>query len=251
MTVETTPTGGPTTAMAIGVGLWVFFGWCWVTAQRRRRGRLVAAFGLVVAAAFGGGVLVSLLDGTVGLSSVGALSGAGLVVAGGLVWRRAATLPLVDHLVAGGLAGLSVARIGCLFEGCDFGRPTDLGPAVVYGDETRAWAVHVAEYGLATNSAESLAVHPFAAYLAGWGLICAGIGEWLRRRGGPPGRAGAVAAIAFLVGGGAIEWLREPVTVWQLAEGWSVYPVLYWLGAGVVAAGWWQLTSGAASGDAR
>ena len=88
----------------------------------------------------------------------------------------------------------------------------------------------------------SLAVHPFGGYLAAWGVVSVVVGEWCRRRGGAAGWAAMVAATVFLVGGGAIEWLREPLTVVRIGEMISAYPFLYWIGA-VATAGlglWFQ-----------
>lgn len=239
MTIEVAATDWPVGAMAVGLGIWVFFGWCWVTAGVRMRAGAVAAFGLVVASAFVLGAGVSWLQAGPGLSSLGAGAGAVLAVGVGLVARPEPTRRLLDGLVPGGIAGLAVARAGCLFEGCDFGRLADSGLAVVYPADTRAWTVHVGEYGLSATSPTSLAVHPFGAYLAVWGLICAVGGEWLRRRTDSVGRAAVYSATGFVVGGGLIELVREPATVPTLGDGWSVYPLAYWAAAaGLVA--WWR-----------
>lgn len=229
----------PVSSVAVGAGIWVFFGWLWWNTPPNRRGQMLAGFGLVTTAAFAGGLVGSLLVSTVGLSSLGAIAGAALAMAG---WSRAINSNqwwLIDGMVPAGIAGLSVARVGCLFDGCDFGRIAEWGPAVAYGPESRAWEVHVAEYGLGVMDTASYAVHPFAAYLAGWGLMSAVVGEWLRRRSDRSGNAAVATALLFLAGGGAVEWLREPATVPPSGTGWTVYPFVYWLGTVVIGAAWW------------
>ena len=91
-----------------------------------------------------------------------------------------------------------------------------------------------------------MAVYPFAGYLAVWGLGCAVFGQWWRRRGAGDGKAAVVSGLAFLIGGGAIEWLREPATVVNIADGVSVYPLIYWLAAvaAVVGSRWSKFGSG-------
>lgn len=219
------------TAMGAGVGLWVFFGWCLITARRGQRLWLVAVFGLTAAASFAGAFGWARLAGDGGLSSLGAMGGAAVAVVGAVrPWHRE-NRRLLDRLIPGGLAGLAVARAGCLFDGCDFGRVTEFWPSVVHEATTPAWQVHVAEYGLAPQSDYTLSVHPFALYLAVWGLVSALFGEWLRRRHTGPGAAAMASAALFFAGGGMIEWLREPTTALQLGDGILVYPWVYWSAA--------------------
>ncbi len=227
----------------VSVGTLVFLGWVLFAAPSGQRRDVLAAFGLIVAGAFSGGLAHGFIaSGGLALSSLGALAGgaAGLALSA-LVWRWR-TLEMADLVVPGGIAGLAVARLGCLFDGCDFGRPAQVGMAVIYDRDTRAWAYHVVEYELSPASPVSLAVHPFAAYLAIWGLISAAMGEVIRRRTGTAGYGALTGAALFLVGGGVIEWWREPATVPNLVEGLSVYPFIYWIGAAVVVVMGWNLT---------
>lgn len=237
--VEIDSGGLPLSSMAIGLGMWVFFGWCWVTTRERSlRTEVLAMLGLAAAAAFAGGYGGARIVGEVGLSSLGAIVAATALILFLPLERGVDRWRLLDHLVPGGVAALSVARLGCLFQGCDFGVPTNGAWGVVYDSGTRAWATHVDYLRLSPHSELSLAVHPFALYLGGWGLIAAGLGEWKRRRGGRPGQAMFLSAGVFLAGGGVIEWLREPITVPQIAGGMSVYPFLYIFGALAALAGW-------------
>ncbi len=172
-----------------------------------------------------------MLVGEAGLSSLGGIAASAVILLFVAPPWQVEKRWLLDGLVPGGIAGLSLARMGCLWEGCDFGGLTEGPLAVVHGAGTRAWEVQVTHYELSPASAVSDPVHPFAAYLALWGLMAAVAGEWWRRRENRPGRAAMVGAIIFFAGGGAIEWLREPETVIQLADGVSAYPSLYWAGA--------------------
>ena len=243
--IELTQFAGGASGMAIAAGMWVFVVWCWMTGGQDR-GRVVSAGGLMAAGGVGASVLSGWLVGGFGLSSLGAIAGGtavGLALVGPFRFVDSGDL---DCLIPAGVAGLSVARLGCLVEGCDFGRIGEVGPTVVYGSGSRAWEYHVAEYGLSPMSSTSMAVYPFAGYLAIWGLGCAVFGQWWRRRGAADGKAAVVSGVAFLIGGGAIEWLREPATVVNIVDGVSVYPLIYWLAAvaAVVGSRWSKFGSG-------
>ena len=222
----------PASSAAIGVGVCVFFVWCWLSTRNHRfRLEIIALLGFSGVAAFLGGLLLPWLVGESGLSSLGALMGAGLVLLAlplrtGLDRWRAA-----DHLVPAGIAGLSVARLGCLFEGCDFGKVTGGDWGVVHEAGTRAFDAHVIFYQMSPFEAGSLSVHPFALYLALWGIAAAGVGEWRRSKGDGPGASAMLAAAVFFFGGAVIEFFREPQMVHQVVDGVSVYPVLYFGGA--------------------
>lgn len=234
---------GSATAIGVGVGLWVILGWSWIGVQRGRRLQVMALYGLVCATALGVGVLWPWWVGNGGASSLAAIGGATVALAVFVRPWHKETRWMMDHLVPGGIAGLSVARVGCVFDGCDFGRITESAPSVIHEVNTRAWEVHVVEYGLSIDSTQSLPVHPFALYLAAWGVLAAAFGEWMRRRRHGAGAAAMASAAVFFAGGGFIEWLREPVTVPALAEGVPVYPLLYWIGAAVAAAIGWKFRS--------
>ncbi len=199
---------------------------------------MVVHFGLVTTAAFAGGWGLSMVLGASGLSSIGAAIGGGTALVVLAPFWTASGRRALDVLVPGAIAGVSVARLGCLFEGCDFGRLADGPMSVAYGPSSRAWEVHVLEYGLSIESPVSLAVHPFGGYLAFWGLGCAVVGQWWRRRSGRAGSGAVVAAALFFGGGGAIEWLREPATVARWTDGVSVYPAVYWTIAAAIIGGW-------------
>lgn len=233
--------------LLIGLGLWVFVAWVWVgTRGRDLRGEALAVGGIVLAASFLGGWVGSALVGESGLSSLGALAGgaSAIILAPGtklVSWQERA-----DELVGPGLAALGVARMGCFFTGCDFGRPTTGGWGVVYGARTRAWETQVIELGLSPYSDQTGPLHLFALYLGGWGLLSAFVAVILSRGGLKPGQAGCFSAAFFLTGGAIIEYTREPATVLQLSPGLSVYPFIYVVGGIIaVAAGFYCAPRGA------
>lgn len=74
----------------------------------------------------------------------------GLSLYGGLFGMMAGSLPLLwalalpfgcfwDALALGTLAGIAVAKVGCLFNGCCHGRPTDHWSGAVLPDEKGVW----------------------------------------------------------------------------------------------------------------
>lgn len=224
----------PIGPLFVALGMLAMLGWLVVATERRRWGDILAVYGLVGAAAVGTSLVVGRgLSGAWNLSSLGAMAGGVLgLVCAVVLTRSEGMADLADRFVPAGLVGLAVARLGCLWAGCDFGRRHAEGIWTVdYGRHSRAWAVHMLEYDLAPTSTTSYSVYPFAAYLAIWGLVAAIVGEGLRRRQARAGRPALAAALVFLIGGGIIEWWREPATVPTIGDNWSVYPLIYWAGA--------------------
>ncbi|MFP4598688.1 MAG: prolipoprotein diacylglyceryl transferase family protein [Persicimonas sp.] len=239
----------PSQSVLIGVGLLVAAAVALCVGWMRRvpLSDVTALFGLsVVSAAVGSRLCWVMLDPAAGWTmllehpmaivdlsrgghnSFGALGGAALAV--GLwykdLWledgRRGAAsrgvgatraLSMLDALVPAGLAGLSMARLGCLFDGCDFGRATALGWAVQHSQGTRAFAWH-AQQGLVEAGAQwSAAVHPFGAYLAAGTLLIAAVAvAALASTEVTPGRVATWAASAYLILRLVVEWTREPTT---------------------------------------
>jgi hypothetical protein len=228
--------------MALGAGALAFFALLYGLSRWTQgiedSSRVVALAGLVGAGALAGGLGGAWAVGELGLSSLGAMVGVGLTL-----WLAPSALGLRrelawDLMIPAGVVWLAIARLGCLFEGCDFGRITEGGWGVVHPSGTRAWTFHVAAYDLSMVARTSHPVHPFALYLSVWGIFSAGVGVWLMRRGAARGQAGLATAALFLAGGGLIEWLREPLTVPRLGEETSLYPLLYALGATIAFLMW-------------
>jgi phosphatidylglycerol:prolipoprotein diacylglycerol transferase len=139
-----------------------------------------------------------------GQSVFGVLAG-GTLAGGAYLWMRGESL--LDHadLAAPAVAlGYAVARVGCFFDGDDFGAASALPWAVRYGPGTDAWAAHAARGWIASNATASLAVHPVQLYLA---LAGFSIFLYLHRRSLPRGAAVGTAALAY----GAARLLLEPL----------------------------------------
>lgn len=273
----------PSQSVLIGVGLLaaaavaLCVGWM----RRVPLSEVLALFGLsVVAAAVGSRISWVMLDPAVGWAmifehpmaivdlsrgghnSFGALGGAALAV--GLwykdLWRAGTrrdrrsdrsprgshgvrALSMLDALVPAGLAGLSMARLGCLFDGCDFGKTTALPWAVHHSPGTRAFAAH-AEQGLVEAGAQwSVAVHPFGAYMAAGTLLIAAVAvAVLAKTEVASGRVAAWAASAYLALRLVVEWTREPTTASMAIPGSSVHQLLAVAGLAAVALVVWRLT---------
>lgn len=236
--------GDPAGSMALGIGLWVSLTVVWWGATADNRWSVVAWWGWTVAAALAGGVAITALRGELGLSSRGGALGV-LVLWGGAwtmsVWRGGDRLNACwrtfDALTPGLLLGLASARVGCLLDGCDVGRPTDMPWAVAHADGTRAFDAHVVHYEVSPLAQTTASVHPLGLYLALWGGICAGLGLWYRWRSRRAGLATVVALVTFGVGGFAIEWLREPSMAMVVGDV-LAYPWLYLGGSALVMVGW-------------
>jgi prolipoprotein diacylglyceryltransferase len=147
-----------------------------------------------------------------GFASFGLLGGAGLVA---LVYvhrrgfERAA--PVLDVVVPAGFLALSIARLGCLANGCDFGAPTDGSWGLRYPSGTPVWELHQS-LGLVEDRATwSAPTHPLPLYLAGgtWGLVLGG--EWLSSTGLLPSGTRAIGvATGYLAWRGWVETMRDP-----------------------------------------
>lgn len=106
---------------------------------------------------------------------------AAVVVALVYLWRHRMPMWTVTDVFAPGIAlGHVIGRMGCLFAGCCFGRPTDVPWAITFTDRYAAENV-----GTPLN----VALHPTQLYEAGAELLILGFLLRLERRGRPfPGR---------------------------------------------------------------
>jgi phosphatidylglycerol:prolipoprotein diacylglycerol transferase len=175
-----------------------------------------------------------------GHSSFGALVGASLVVG---LWLRASVsgargrqaLAGLDALAAGGLAGLALARLGCLANGCDFGKPTDLAWAVRHGPRTDAFRAHLERGWIGIDAVLSAPVHPFALYLVVGTLAIVAWAVWaIVRRRFAPGRVAVWAAGVYLSWRFVAEWTRDEATVLMIAAGLNIHHLIAAVGLGVL-----------------
>lgn len=238
------PSGGVSQSMLIGLGMWVAFAYLWTFAPRFgvRRDAAIACFGAggvggVVGArgmwwftqavsqggAGGGGFFgrevfwAALNPMTPGYSSLGFLAGAGMVVWGMDRWGqedRGSRGRLLDVVVLAGLLGLVFARLGCVFNGCDFGRVSgEHWFSIRYARGSLAWQQHLVDGLIGSEQMWSLPTHGFALYSAGGTLLVViAVSLWAWRRAGEQMLGGVVARraiFAFCCIQFALEFLRE------------------------------------------
>lgn len=195
LTIE--PGVGPSQSVLIGLGILAAFAYLLVMSPRAGLSRtdVLAAVGIsgVVGAVgsrvaylvirvlhghdiFKGGVAAWFDPGGAGHNSLGFLAGATL---GLWVWTAVQETNahqdderwrMLDVMAPAGLLALALARIGCLFNGCDFGRVADVPWAVRFAAPMQAWQHHHARGLVGLNDALSLPTHPFALYL-GTGML--------------------------------------------------------------------------------
>ncbi|OIP31039.1 MAG: hypothetical protein AUK47_23410 [Deltaproteobacteria bacterium CG2_30_63_29] len=141
-----------------------------------------------------------LLIASGGFSSLGVYAGATAAVVLFLRWRGESLLEIPDLLAPGLLVGAAIARMGCLFNGCDFGRVS--GQAWLglrYPRGTAAFS-YLEDAGLVGAYHQvGLPMHPFPLYEAVPTLVL-GLSAWflpnLFGRGGGQRLAGC--AIGYL-----------------------------------------------------
>ena len=128
-----------------------------------------------------------------------------LCAAAFLRWRGERVLPFSDAAAPALAAAYAIGRLGCFFNGDDFGAVSSAPWAVAYGPATAAFDAHAARGWIDAAAATSLPVHPVQLYsaLAGVTLFLA-----LRSTRGAPGRRTALLMIGYGASRFCLEWLR-------------------------------------------
>jgi phosphatidylglycerol:prolipoprotein diacylglycerol transferase len=168
-----------------------------------------------------------------GLVFYGGLVGAALAC---VVYARVRKLPLwkVADILAPSIAlGSVFGRIGCLLNGCCFGRVCDLPWAIRYPVNSYAWDQHHAS-GLVGERDLSLPVHPTQVYdsLLNLGLYLAL--AWLYRRKKFDGQVFATYLLCYAVTRSFVELFRGDYTAAHIHGG--LTPA-HWVSLGIFAAG--------------
>jgi phosphatidylglycerol:prolipoprotein diacylglycerol transferase len=177
------------------------------------------AYSLVVVAligAFIGGLLLGFVDYNYwdygwdllarGKSFCGCLAGGAVAAVAFLRWKRLSVARYGDVLVTALALAYAIGRIGCFFNGCDFGVRTDLPWGVQYPPGTEAYVDHFSRGWIALGAASSLPVHPVQLYAAAAGLVMFLV--LVRRKPSWPGQRIWLFAILYGIYRFCIEWLR-------------------------------------------
>jgi phosphatidylglycerol---prolipoprotein diacylglyceryl transferase len=105
-----------------------------------------------------------------GKSFCGGLAGGAVAAAIFLAWRKVSVARYGDVLVTALPLGYAIGRVGCFFNGCDYGIVTQLPWAVRYPPGTEPYAAHLERGRITSDQVLSLSVHPVQLYAAAFGL---------------------------------------------------------------------------------
>ena len=143
-----------------------------------------------------------------GRAAYGGLLAALLVPAIYLRRRPGAVLAFFDRAVVPMGISFAFVRVGCLLEGCDYGRPTALPWGLRFPPGSLAARAH-AMAGWVPDGGFSLPVHPTELYESLLGIVALGVAlPVLLRRSERDGRAFAVWMTVYAVGRFGLELLR-------------------------------------------
>jgi phosphatidylglycerol:prolipoprotein diacylglycerol transferase len=114
---------------------------------------------------------------------------------------------LADILTPSLALGYVFGRIGCLLNGCCFGRACDLAWAIRFPNQSAAWDQH-SQAGLVGPGDPSLPVHPTQVYDSLLSLALYAALAWLHRRKKFDGQVFAVYLMAYAVTRSLVETFR-------------------------------------------
>lgn len=140
-----------------------------------------------------------------GLVYYGGLIGATLAGIVYLVWKKLPIWKFGDAVAPSVALGYALGRIGCLMNGCCYGKPSDL-----------PWAIRFP----LTHETQGVAVHPTQVYDALLSLVFWGFLEWLYRRKRFDGQVFAVYLIGYAILRSIVEFFRGDYAVRYLG-GWA------------------------------
>ena len=143
---------------------------------------------------------------TGGTAQYGAFLGGGLAMLLFLALRRLPVLSYFDAVAPAVALAVVIGRVGCFFNGCDFGTLSRVPWAVRFPPGTEAYADHLARGWIAPGAGWSLPVHPIQLYASAAWLGLAAI--LLARRSGIPGLRFGWLAIAHGAGRFAEQFFR-------------------------------------------
>ena len=106
-----------------------------------------------------------------GKSFCGGLAGGALAAALFLFLRKVSIARYGDVIVTALALGYAIGRVGCFFNGCDFGIVSTVPWSVCYPPGTEPYETHLARGWITADQPLSLAVHPVQLYSAACGLV--------------------------------------------------------------------------------
>ena len=172
----------------------------------------------------------------------GLIAGLAVVVIG-TRWRGISLVRFGDVLAVPVMVGLALGRLGCLSNGCCYGRPIDWGTGVEW-----PWAVTFL-YGEVPSALRGIPLHPTQAYAALNAAAIAGVVWWIRRRQTFDGQAMGLVFVAYGLSRSVIELFRFDVhrSFWFEDAIGQVISTSQGISVPIVALGVWLLVRGSRS----
>ncbi len=154
-----------------------------------------------------------------GLVFYGGLIGA---IAGGLIYLRLKKLPvwtMADILSPSIALGYVFGRMGCLMNGCCFGKPCEVPWGIVFPKDSPPWE-HQLSSGLITANSAALPVHPTEIYDSVLNLFFYLFLAWLFRRRKFEGEVFVAYLIGYAILRSFVEYFRGDYTPVHVHGGW-------------------------------
>ena len=142
-----------------------------------------------------------------GLVFYGGLIGATLAGAGYLAWKKLPVWKIADILAPSIALGSVFGRVGCLLNGCCYGRPCDLPWAIQFPNGSDAWDQQY-HAGLVAPNAPTLPVHPTEIYSALLNLLLYFFLAWQFRRRKFDGQIFALYLVGYSLCRSTVEFFR-------------------------------------------
>jgi phosphatidylglycerol:prolipoprotein diacylglycerol transferase len=177
----------------------------------------------------------------------------GLVLYGGLIlaaltgiWmayrHNIPRIKFADTLVPAIFVGIACGRIGCFFNGCCYGDPSDVPWAVTFPSESVPWSALVDQGFISETATQSLALHPTQLYSSLNALVLAWLtASYYKHRSGD-GAVVALGLMTYSISRICIEILRGD-ELGQFGTGFTISQLIsfgvFLLGAGFL---WWSWT---------
>lgn len=142
-----------------------------------------------------------------GLVFYGGLIGASLAVCAYLAWKKLPVWKIADIMSPSIALGSVFGRVGCLLNGCCYGRPCDLPWAIQFPNGSDAWDQQF-HAGLVSATGPSLPIHPTEIYSGLLNLVLYFALAWQFRRKKFDGQIFALYLMGYAVFRSFVECFR-------------------------------------------